>query len=49
MCLQPNEVTSIQMKRIENILNNRPCKRLGYLTPNEKLNQITNNKVALTT
>ena len=27
---------------IENKLNNRPRKRLGYLTPNEKLKQIIN-------
>ncbi|MFI3296640.1 MAG: IS30 family transposase, partial [bacterium] len=28
--------------KIENILNNRPRKRLGYLTPNEKFNQLIN-------
>ncbi|MEG2163424.1 MAG: IS30 family transposase, partial [Bacteroidales bacterium] len=32
---------------IENILNNRPRKKLGSLTPNEKFNQIINqNQVA---
>ena len=31
-----SEVTDKQIIRIENILNNRPRKRLGYLTPNEK-------------
>ncbi|MFI3247830.1 MAG: IS30 family transposase, partial [Rikenellaceae bacterium] len=32
---------------IENKLNNRPRKRLGYLTPNEKFKQIlTMNSVA---
>ena len=40
-------VTDKQIKRIENILNNRPRKRLGYLTPNEKFKQIINqNSVA---
>ena len=28
---------------IENKLNNRPRKRLGYLTPNEKFNSILTN------
>ena len=37
-----SEVTDKQIKRIENILNNRPRKRLGYLTPNEKFKQIIN-------
>lgn len=37
-----SEVTNKQIKRIENILNNRPRKRLGYLTPNEKFKQIIN-------
>ena len=42
-----SEVTNKQIKRIENILNNRPRKRLGYLTPNEKFKQIINlNSVA---
>ncbi len=42
-----SEVTDKQIKRIENILNNRPRKRLGYLTPNEKFKQIINqNSVA---
>ena len=36
-----SEITDKQIKRIENILNNRPRKRLGYLTPNEKFKQIT--------
>ena len=36
-----------QIKWIENKLNNRPRKRLGYLTPNEKFKQIINqNSVA---
>lgn len=40
-------VTNKEIKRIENILNNRPRKRLGYLTPNEKFKQIINqNSVA---
>jgi len=42
-----SEVTNKQIKRIENILNNRPRKRLGYITPNEKFKQIINqNSVA---
>jgi IS30 family transposase len=40
-------VTNKQIKWIENNLNNRPRKRLGYLTPNEKFKQIINmNSVA---
>ena len=43
-----SEVTEKKIKWIENKLNNRPRKRLGYLTPNEKFKQITNlNSVAL--
>ena len=43
-----SEVTDKQIKRIENILNNRPRKRLGFLTPNEKFKQIINkSSVAL--
>ncbi|MCS2956354.1 IS30 family transposase [Bacteroides salyersiae] len=42
-----SEVTNKQIKWIENKLNNRPRKRLGYLTPNEKFKQIINqNSVA---
>lgn len=42
-----SEVTNKQIKQIENILNNRPRKRLGYLTPNEKFKKIINmNSVA---
>ncbi|MFI3268943.1 MAG: IS30 family transposase, partial [Rikenellaceae bacterium] len=42
-----SEVTAKQIKWIENKLNNRPRKRLGYLTPNEKFKQIlTMNSVA---
>lgn len=42
-----SEITNKQIKWIENKLNNRPRKRLGYLTPNEKVKQITNqNSVA---
>lgn len=37
-----SEVTNKQIKWIENKLNNRPRKRLGYLTPNEKFKQIIN-------
>ena len=35
-----SEITDKQIKWIENKLNNRPRKRLGYLTPNEKFKQI---------
>ena len=42
-----SEVTNKQIKWIENKLNNRPRKRLGYLTPNKKFKQIINqNSVA---
>jgi len=42
-----SEVINKQIKWIENILNNRPRKKLGYITPNEKFNQIINqNSVA---
>ena len=45
-----SEVTNKQIKWIENKLNNRPRKRLGYLTPNEKFKQIINmNSVAFGT
>ena len=32
---------------VENKLNNRPRKRLGYLTPNEKFNSIVTNKISI--
>ena len=42
-----SEITEKQIKWIENKLNNRPRKRLGYLTPIEKFKQIINpNSVA---
>lgn len=41
-----NEVTKAQTDWVENILNNRPRKVLGYLTPNEVLSR--NYVVALT-
>lgn len=45
-----SEVTNKRIKWIENNLNNRPSKRLGYLTPNEKFRQIINmNSVAFVT
>ena len=37
-----SEVTDKQIRRIENILNNHPRKRLGFLTPNEKFKLIIN-------
>ena len=45
-----SEVTNKRIKWIENNLSNRPRKRLGYLTPNEKFKQIINmNSVAFGT
>lgn len=45
-----SEVTNKRIKWIENNLNNRPRKRLGYLTPDEKFKQIINmNSVAFGT
>lgn len=42
-----SEITDKQIRWIENKLNNRPRKRLRYLTPNEKFKQIINqNSVA---
>lgn len=42
-----SEITDENIRWIENKLNNRPRKRLGYLTPDEKFNQIINqNSVA---
>ena len=38
-----SEITDEFVSRIENKLNNRPRKRLGYLTPNEKFNSILTN------
>jgi IS30 family transposase len=34
-----NNITINQLKEVENMLNNRPIKVLGYLTPNEIMNQ----------
>ena len=42
------ELPHKQIKWIENKLNNRPRKRLGYLTPNEKFKQIINQKALAT-
>ena len=38
-----SEITDEFVSWIENKLNNRPRKRLGYLTPNEKFNSILTN------
>jgi hypothetical protein len=40
-----SEVTNKQIKWIEINLNNRPRKRLGYLTPNEEFKQIINQNL----
>ena len=44
------DITPEQVMRVQNILNSRPRKRLGYMTPKEKFKQLTNldyNEVAL--
>lgn len=44
------DITPEQVMRVQNILNSRPRKRLGYMTPKEKFKQLTNldyNAVAL--
>jgi|WetSurMetagenome_2_1015567.scaffolds.fasta_scaffold133435_2 transposase, IS30 family len=44
------DITPEQVMRVQNILNARPRKRLGYMTPKEKFKQLTNwdyNEVAL--
>ena len=38
-----SEITDEFVSWVENKLNNRPIKRLGYLTPNEKFNSILTN------
>ena len=38
-----SEITDEFVSWVENKLNNRPRKRLGYLTPNEKFNLILTN------
>ena len=38
-----SEITDELVSWVENKLNNRPRKRLGYLTPNEKFNLILTN------
>ena len=37
------EITDGFVSWVENKLNNRPGKRLGYLTPNEKFNSVLTN------
>jgi len=44
-----SELTHEFIKQVGNILNNRPRKRYNYETPNEKFNQLINNKVAFKT
>ncbi len=44
------DITEEQVMHVQNILNSRPRKRLGYMTPKEKFKQLTNldyNAVAL--
>lgn len=44
-----SELTDEFIKQVEDILNNRPRKRYDYETPNQKFNQLINNKVAFKT
>ena len=44
-----NQISDVYVQQVEDILNNRPRKRLGYETPKEKLNHFFNNKVAFMT
>ena len=37
-------ITNEQVMKVQDILNNRPRKRLDYMTPLEKYNSITNNE-----
>lgn len=37
-------ITDEQVMRVQNILNSRPRKRLGYITPKEKYKILTNNE-----
>ena len=36
------DITPEQVMRVQNILNSRPRKRLGYMTPKDKFKQLTN-------
>ena len=36
-------ITNEQIKRVEDWINNRPMKVLGYLTPNEKYRVLIEN------
>lgn len=38
------DITNEQVMRVQNILNSRPRKRLGYMTPKEKYKLLTNNE-----
>lgn len=40
-----NGISELQLKRVQNILNNRPRKVLGYKTPNEKMLEELNPKM----
>ncbi|MRT94729.1 transposase, partial [Ancylomarina sp. 16SWW S1-10-2] len=43
-------ITNEKVQWVQDKLNNRPRKRLNYLTPNEKYNYVVNNqKVAFAT
>ena len=42
-----SEITDEFVAWVENKLKNRPRKRLGYLTPNEKFNSIVTNKISI--
>jgi len=36
------DITHEQVIQVQNILNSRPRKRLGYMTPKEKFKELTN-------
>lgn len=44
-----SQISDEYVQQVEDILNNRPRKRLDYQTPKEKLNKIIQNKVAFVT
>lgn len=39
------KISQKQIKIIQELLNNRPRKKLGYLTPNEVISSVVNTKV----
>ncbi len=43
-CTDFGDITQEQVMRVQNILNSRPRKRLGYMTPKEKYKSLTNKE-----